>query len=489
MSALPHRVRRYALAAVVTAAFIAAAAAMRIAPPPLGMADNGDYSRLMRWAGLEHTSGDRSETTLTWFRRHYRLDGSLGLGMPSSSAAFVLTAYVLHRLAGAEVFDILVLGAVHIAAMAFAVWLLVLALQRGGAGPAAAVGAASLAAYILVEPGYLLFFNSFYSEPAVFIGTAGVAAALILCRSESGPAVPARWAVTTVAMLLLLGAGKQQNMLAGLLVLGALLLTGPRRAGPAALAAVALAAVLLPLFWWATTLLGADKYERNITIVNRFHAVYYGLAMVAGDPQTAVARLGLPPASVNLAGKTAYAAESKAFIDSEDGAHAVKRVSLARILWQYLADPTAFTAAWSRTTRALQGSRLDYLGNLTQAEAPDRPRAQAVSAWSWSRWRDGLLAAWPGGALVYACVLAAVVVVAEARGRHVPVAAGLIFLLAHGLTQMGIVILGDGFYEHQKHLGFARFALDLSVPLAIVYVVALWRHGGRPVPSHQTLRD
>jgi hypothetical protein len=94
-----------------------------LVPPVVGLADNGDYHRVMGYAGFEHSTDDYGDRYFSFLRTKYRIlpIGWLRSGYLSSETALALAA----RFAGPALwrgglFDLRVLGAIHAALLLIA---------------------------------------------------------------------------------------------------------------------------------------------------------------------------------------------------------------------------------------------------------------------------------------------------------------------------------------------------------------------------------
>ena len=145
----PARVNPWIVAAAVLAALTVLGAQL-LRPPVLGLADNGDYQRVMAWAGLDHSTDVHDERYFSFLRTTYRILplGSTRGGYISSEALLALAARFAATAFGAgAVLDLRVLAAIHIALYALAFGLMLRAAR--GLEPAAQLLAAVLLVFLL----------------------------------------------------------------------------------------------------------------------------------------------------------------------------------------------------------------------------------------------------------------------------------------------------------------------------------------------------
>ena len=112
--------RLSANAAILAAALVAAAivSVQLFVPPVVGLPDNGDYQRVMGYAGFQHTTDSYAERYFSFLRTRYAIvaPGWFRSGYHSSETLLAFAARFLHlAFSNRPVFDIRVLGAIHAA--------------------------------------------------------------------------------------------------------------------------------------------------------------------------------------------------------------------------------------------------------------------------------------------------------------------------------------------------------------------------------------
>src|SRR5579871_425708 len=141
-------------------------------PPVLGLADNGDYARLMVHFDLTHAATDWGERYFGFIDRHYLVNAVEARkysipGFISSEMIFVGVASGVGRALGSTSFDLLYLGAVHVLALAASVFLLLLC-TRAFVSRTRTI-ALILGTVVFTDIAYIAYFNSFYSESATLL--------------------------------------------------------------------------------------------------------------------------------------------------------------------------------------------------------------------------------------------------------------------------------------------------------------------------------
>lgn len=418
--------------------------------PMLGIADNGDFWRITQSVGLASDVPDRMFRH-NFVRRTFVYVEPRWEKLVSSAALVAGAARILSRVIkpGDPVFDLRALGLVYWALLAAGV----LCAVRGKV-PLLLV---TLWVWILVDPNYLLMLNSFYSEPLLFLSVACIGA--LLARGAWAD----RRGFIALCVVSLLGANtKAPYVLLPLTVLVAILCVHgfTRRARLVLLAAVACIPPAL-LFLLPTEAL------RDLARVNRFNTVFFGVTRASSQPPQTLDRFGVPPVYHDLAGKHFFAVDRSTHTDDLD--ESLARIGLWRILGFYGTQPGALGYAVGQVGTAMTVSRLRYAGHFERTTGAER--AEYRVPWQFSSPRDVLLRGRPW--LIGVALLASAVWIVGRllRGGRNEMLTAEVFLWLTAVSQGPVVVLGDGFFELNRHLILGRFALDLLVATILVDLV------------------
>lgn len=427
--------------------------------PCLGVADNLDYWRVMRPAGISHVQPVDPPGQFVACR--YTL-GPSQLGELLSSPALI--AYVARGLnwnpreTGPDRMDLRQVGLVYllltIAIVAAALW------RRTPSWLVAGL------AFALVDPGYLLFFNSFYADAALFVALFGAIAWFASLPRDGEGVSRVSWpAAASLAGLAVLGGWAKMQFVVFpavvLLALVAWLALGARRRWAApAIAASVLVAAMVPAAPWHFYQGPAPRFLE----VNNYHAVYAGILQASSDAPRALGALGIDQQFVDLPRSDVWSGNVP--LD-----HAVfqplKSLSRWRLLRLYASDPAALAFVAARVEEVFGATGAHLRGNFSRASGRPRPYAQYTVAWQFSRWRGWVFSRWPRVLwLVLAAALAWLGAGALRRRWNGLHSAGLL-LTAFAGAQFVVAVLGDGFVSLEQHLLGARLAVDLLVVLLV----------------------
>ncbi|MGH9366325.1 MAG: hypothetical protein ACRD3M_01465 [Thermoanaerobaculia bacterium] len=461
---------------------LAAAAAILgsqlLVPPIVGLADNGDFDRVMEPCGIR-ADAPYADRFFAWVCDCYRFDprGIRPGGFLTSERLFVLTAIPVNRLFSTPGgFRIEAMGSVQAAALLAALGLLLAATRP--LPKASRIGAAALLLLIFTDVAYASYLNSFYSEPASLIFLLLWVALALAAARVTRPGVFAAF----LAAAALFVATKPQNALLSipLAALAARLATRLpglwRRRGFAAAGLLALLGV-----WYH------GRAPREMRRVILYDAVFRGLLAHSSDPVRDLEALGLPRDLAPLAGKTAYQPGSR-FDDPALEPEFFARTSFGDVFRFYAARPGRALVALARAAPRAFHMRPPHLGNYEKASG----RPAGSLARSFAYWSD--LKSWlPLPAAALALFFAASVAAAlRLRGR-IPAAraASEIWLVVALIAayQFALVLLGEGDHELEKHLFLFHACVDLQVVGLALSAPALFRGPLARSYARQEVRD
>lgn len=364
---------------------LAAAAAILVfqvlAPPAIGLADNGDFAKITRGFGLYPPVEDLSESAFRYIHLQYDLrpQSHIGTGFHSSEALLIRAALLLNRVVSrAGVFDLRAMGVVHAALFLLALALLIELL--GGERVWLRIALPAVAVFVFCDVTFSASYNSFYLDAGAFVF-------LMLSIVALLRAVVRRRPVETVLALLLcllLVTAKSQHAL--LAVPLAVFLIWERHAlwPRRALLGSALATVLVV----GGGALGlAQGSPAGYTGPCLFNIIFARLLPTAKDPPAELASLGLDKSYLRYRDMDAYMDRSP-MRDPRWARSFLARTSFLRLGGFYVTHPDR---AW-RVARVALGEaalgRPPGIGNYDQsAGRPFYAQSNAFSLWSTARRR------------------------------------------------------------------------------------------------------
>jgi hypothetical protein len=388
--------RRGYLDGVLLALFAAAIAIQLFVPPIVGLADNGDFSRVAGPLGIFPPEELGDSAFFSWIVPQYRFDPHRiwlhGLCCYSSQTALAVAALPVGLAASPPGrFDLRATGLVNGLALIAAVALLLLELRQLPTPLRILGGLLLVVAFSDVT--YVSLLNSFFTEPAALISLlAALALALRLARTPNPPPwLPAGFFLVSAFF----ATSRPQNALIGffLAVLGWRVVRyddrARRRRRLVAVAALGLCVV-------------SFAYSRSTSPLLRrsflFGAVFRQLLPNSPDPRGDLATLGLPPDYARFVGISAFSPEAP--VQNPDFQRVFGKIRFRTLARFYLARPARIRSALFRGAREAFEMRPFGVGNFAQATGkPARTTSESFSAWSRTKarlapGRVGFVLAW-----------------------------------------------------------------------------------------------
>ena len=368
-------VNRWIIAGAVAAAALVLAAQL-IVPPVVGLADNGDYQRVMGYAGFEHSTDSYAERYFSFLRTQYRVYpiAFLRSGYHTSETALALVArFVSPASWRGGLFDIRVLGGVHILLFLLALGVLLAACRD--LAPVAQCITAALFVFFFTDIGYAGPFNSFYSQTAslLFLLLLVAVAATAVRRGRLDGGLLAAYFLSAALFV----ASKPQEAIQGpLLALFGLRLAGAGLRGAWKKPAVGMALALCVFAAW---------YGRHTPMTLReaalYQVVFYEILPHSPAPDADIAALGLDPEWIKYSGTNAFQSDSP-LSDPAFRVRFLGSVGYKKILRLYLENPRRLAERVNRVSAKMWSLRPSY-GNLEKSEAfPTRTLTHRFAAWS-----------------------------------------------------------------------------------------------------------
>ena len=378
----PERANAVILAVALTVAGAILSIQLFVAPI-VGLADNGDYERVIGYAGFQHTTAVPGERYFSFLRTQYAIvsPGWFRGGYHSSETILAFAARYVHLVFSKQpLFDIRLLGGIHAALLLLALAGLIRAC-RDLAVPTQALVAALLV-FVFTDVGYAAPFNSFYSQTASLLFlllTAAIAAEAIRRGRLSGGWLLAYFGCA----LLFVGSKPQERLAAPLLALFGMRLAGVRFPGAWRRTAVWLGIGLCAFSVWY-----ARHTPQTLRAATMFQVVFDDLLAHSAAPAIDAAELGLDPDWVRYTGSNPFAPDSP-LLDPRFGARLLHQVGYRQILRFYLRHPARLAERVQRASLQAWSLR-PGLGNFEKSpEHPESTLAMQFSLWSRMRGRLG----------------------------------------------------------------------------------------------------
>ena len=453
---------------VVLLALISAALAYQLlVPPNIGLADNGDFSRVAYPLGIYALQEIGSAQFFGWIVPRYRFDAKRiwfhGLCCYSSQTLFGVLALPAARLISSKgEFRIKSRGIINGLSFLAATWVLLLALRPLHLTLHLLAGVLLL--LVFSDVAYAAYFNSFYTEPSTLIFfLASVGFALQIAQR---PDPPRSLLLSFVLSAALLATSRPQNAMLGLVFagLGLRLVRHTANRSRRRFLAVAVGALSLLCLWYFR------QTPRPLHKVFLYNTVFYDLLRNSPNPHEDLAALGLPADFDRLIGTVAFTPGIPISEESFQRAF-FRRISYATIVRFYLVRPARFWKAIERAAGQAFKMRPLELGNYARTTGkPAGSQSQSFAIWSGAKERLAPGHAWFVITYLLTNLAVAAVVRRLARSRALALAGEIWAAIALvAALQFAVATLGGGTSGLIRHFFLFNAASDvLFVALCIL---------------------
>jgi hypothetical protein len=439
-------------------------------PPYIGMADNGDYFRILYGNGVYFNVPDYTSQYFGYFIPKYGIFqyfNENGTVVVSSQSIFIQAAVWLNKLfVDALVFDVRVQAAIYTCLYTIAVYLLVESITwrtpRKYGYPIAI-----LAIFIFGDTAYTAYFNSFFGESVAFIMMIFLlASGLLLYRNRYNDYV--MLAVFTLSGILLT-TSKQQNAPVGVIVafIGIMLIFIRKGKTFRILTASSLACLLLA---------GVGTYAlipKEFVNINKYHAMTRGILMESKDPEAALKPFGIDPQYAILDKSVYFESNTTVDLDSEIlEKNFYSRYGFVSIVKYYITHPGQAGQMLDLAAKSAFIIRPPAMGNYEKAVG--KPWGAQTNFFSeYSELKKHLTPRTFGFIVIWISLVMGLYLpsfISALRSRNMRKAARfplIVMLILIGLSGIVVSFIGAGDADLAKHVFLFTAAFDLVTFLLV----------------------
>lgn len=439
--------------------------------PIIGVADNGDFGRIMGPAGLEHIAEDYRDKYFGYFNREYRITPPASLyGSYFSTEVFLVKLakmlnFIFHPYN--DIFDIRFLSVIYSAILLTALYLIIKVNK-----PKALAGGIVLAlllTLIFTDIGYISYFNSFYGE-ALSLTSFLLVIALAMCLIKQKTPKTITLIGFCLAALLLTGA-KLQNVPIGIILSVFSLRFLSLRKDRLWRSTIITFALLLVLISFKSYL----SVPENIRVCNKYQSVFFGVLKDSPSPDSDLKELGIDRALSVLAGTNYFMKEYPININDPWLMEEVNsNISPFKVSLFYLKHPLRYLEKLHISAKhgfkLLQG-----FGSFEKSENKGY-RKVAESFRFWSDFKMNVL---PHSLILivmlflgYFTVLMLKWIRAGSLSEKIHLEILLLIGLI-GIVQFIIPIIADGEADLSKHLFLFNMCFDIISVIGVTFIVTL----------------
>jgi len=449
-------------------------------PPYIGMADNGDYFRILYSNGLYFNNPDYDSLYFGYFNKEFGIFqyfNENGAMYTSSQSLLIRVSIWVNQWFNQQVFDVRVQAVLLLVMYTGAVYMFVEALtwkMKRKYGYIIAV----LAVFLFADTAYTAFFNSFFGESLVWIMLIYLfASGLLMFRKRySDYAMMAVFCVSG----LLLTTSKQQNAPVGMIiaVMGIIMIFVRKQRSFRAMMASSLA--ILMIAGIATYVLIPKEFVN----VNKYHAMTRGVLMQSEDPEATLESFGINRQYAILNGTIHYEPYTTVDVNSqilEDSFY--NHYGFVSILGYYLKHPDQAGRMMNLAAKSAFKIRPSAMGNYEKSVG--KPFGAHTKFFSgYSELKKALAPKTFGFIVIWMLAIIGLYAphfFAAIKAKHVrsmvrlPLILMMIFM---GLSGIFVSIIGAGDADLSKHEFLFTAAFDLVTFTVIADAISrnLWQN-------------
>ncbi|WP_189019767.1 glycan biosynthesis hexose transferase WsfD [Paenibacillus marchantiophytorum] len=489
-SSVMRGVLRYLSPAAFAAACVMLISAVALFMQPyIGMADNGDFFRILYSNGLYFNDPNYNSQYLGFFVKNYGIYqyyNENGATLYSSQSLFIKASmYVNHIFHDAQNFDIRYQAMLYLVLYVIAVYLLVEALTwkiSKKKGYLIAV----IAIFILGDTGYTAYFNSFYSESVVLLMTVLLfAAGLLLYRKRYNDYV---LLAVFVLSAIALTTSKQQNAPVGIItaVLGIFIIYIRKKRSYRIVTLISLFVMLG---------VGIGTYvliPKEFVNINKYHAMTRGVLMDSVNPEKTLETFGINKQYAVLNGSLYYNPYASVDVNSkmlQDNFYS--KYGFGSILSYYLSHPDQAGNMLNLAARDGFTIRPKAMGNYEQSVGKSFG-AQTVFFSGYSLLKDALSPKTFGFIILWILIVlglytpAFVAAIRQRQWRSALRLPLIVMMILMGLSGIFVSIIGAGDADLSKHEFLFTLTFDLVSLLTVVDVLAKRLWNNEPINELET---
>ncbi|MHC1750791.1 MAG: hypothetical protein AB9856_21160 [Cellulosilyticaceae bacterium] len=433
---------------------------------PVGVADNGDFYRVMSSGNLYGLEENKEDALFGYFIKDYGVrkyynEINQDERLVTSQNVFIKLAVSLDKVFTGDdgLFDIRFLAVLQIAMCIFAIYLLVDYLSYNRSNLAGLI-IGGLTVLIFVDTAYTAYFNSFFAEGIVYTSfLITMTSILLLQQKRYNPYFLI--AVFTLNAGILISA-KQQNAPLGILLglLGIVLTLGNQTKG---------FKIIMRSIASGLIALGVLVYiliPKEFVNINQYHAMTRGMMMVGDNPQDVLQEFGIDEQYTLL--KDSIYFERYPVVDVESPMleeNFYNRYGFVSISMHYLRHPKDFLKMMDLAAKNAYSVRPKVMGNYekTMGKAPGE-RTKIFTLYSTIKERM------TPNTVGFMMIWSILAILLGIKNRFRAIVIGCAILI--GLSQIVVSIIGAGDADLAKHIFLYSVVFDFVNLIGISFLIA-----------------
>ncbi len=435
--------------------------------PIIGIADNGDFYRIISQNGLYHLSNNDNDIMFGYFNREYGIykyaSETTGALFSTQSIFIKLAVYIAKIFNNNNVFDIRFLSVIFLSLHAVAGYLLVKVFTKDIKTLKFKYLIVIIYTFIFCDTAYISYFNSFYGE-GVIIACFLLSVAILLYMIKFNKINLVNLILFSIICLLFFGA-KQQ--LAPIGVLAAILVI---RIGTVNKSKhIKIISIVIGILFIVSAGLLYKSIKGDFDYMNRFHAMTRGSLMNGEDPEMVLENFGIDGSYSLLEGENFY--KKVPSINPNDERlkeNFYENYSIPSLFIYYLKHPKEFKSILKVGIKNAYTIKPESMGNYEKSEGkPYGAKSYFFSGWSGVK--DKSLFKTSGFMILFLIIYFLCSFKSYKKSLNTKDVNGCLFEEAYlyiflaGFSQIIISVVGAGDADIAKHEFLYNLTFDLMV--------------------------
>lgn len=447
--------------------------AILFTPPYIGVADNGDFNRIVQSGGIAPLGDLFSYADKYFGFVHSRYEyGPFAIGYVSSQVLFVFIAGLLGRMLHPTQFPMAVLGGVY--ALLLLGTLYVIVRHACGGERWLQITTALCVLFIFFDIGYVAYFHSFFGEAVTLLFfLLSMAIAIALARDKH-PSLA--WLILLFVCSSILSTAKLQNVPLGMLFALYTLRLYHKRSERSWKQAIVVGSSFLMI---TTVLMYALVFvfiSEDLKQCNLYHAVFYGILKDSPHLSQDLEDLGLPQKYAVLAGTNYFQKNIPIKQNSvELKKNFYAKFGLMDVVGYYLRHPGRIIDKLEVASSQATFIRPYYLGSYEKQLG--KPHGSIAYFYSvWSEWKKNYIPKQLMFFILFFTLYIGVVLkqyIYEQDKRYIWDVMLLVAVIA--ILSVAVALVGDGETELGKHLFLFNVSFDSMLIFIIIWIVSQLR--------------
>ncbi|SHJ86522.1 glycan biosynthesis hexose transferase WsfD [Paramaledivibacter caminithermalis] len=448
--------------------------------PLIGLADNGDFFRIMAPNDLKHEE-DRDVNVFGYFTNKYDklqyYNGLKGKIKSTQNIIIQIAIKIDDFFTKDEKFDIRFQAIICLIILGISLYWMVEIVLRMTDSEKLKYFLAIIAVIIFGDIGYIAYFNSFYGESIAYPFYI-LSIASILKFSSSEHSRIRYLVIYFIASFIFMGSKNQfavNGILSSILLVSLIFFKIKNYKKVLVL--------VLSVFFLISTALMYIVIDENIYLINKYHMITRGVMLFEPDVEKVTKEVGLNR-QYSLLAETIYFDRTPIIHPKDDLLlkDFYSKYNLASVVIYYFKKPDAFMKIMKLGWKNSFTIRPEVLGNFKRSAGREfGEKAKFFSLWS--HFKDNNIPHNSGLVLIFLviCLSAGINRVLKYKGNKYPQItyyreAIMIYVFLTGFSQILVSLIGAGDTDLKKHLFMTTVTLDILFYFNFAYIVSILYH-------------